>query len=110
HTRSKRDWSSDVCSSDLIRDPSHRWRRVYEWSSSEHGFHVPPSRPSFTMRLVTSSGVWISTTPTGGWPWSTTARTTRSGWFPTYADRMLSSTPDTTFFASHSPTFVHPDQ
>src|SRR5256885_6163010 len=25
-------------------------------------------------------------------------------------DRMLSSTPDTTFFALHSPTFVHPDQ
>src|SRR5207245_6406034 len=92
------------------RDPSRRWRRACGWSWSEDGFHVPPSRPSFAMQQVTLSGVWISTTPTGGWPWSTTARTTRSGWFPTYADRMLSSTPDTTFFASHSPTFVHPDQ
>src|SRR5438309_5405740 len=35
-------------------------------------------RPSVQAELqVTSSGVWISTTPTGGWPLSTTARTTR---------------------------------
>src|SRR5207249_7482689 len=28
HTRSKRDWSSDVCSSDLSRSPSRKRRRA----------------------------------------------------------------------------------
>src|SRR5437868_11892544 len=31
HTRSKRDWSSDVCSSDLIINPFRRPRRPLEW-------------------------------------------------------------------------------
>src|SRR5699024_11527098 len=31
HTRSKRDWSSDVCSSDLTaKDPFHRYNSVHE--------------------------------------------------------------------------------
>src|SRR5207249_9682807 len=30
HTRSKRDWSSDVCSSDLMGDDQVRWKNLFE--------------------------------------------------------------------------------
>src|SRR6266513_4219534 len=32
HTRSKRDWSSDVCSSDLPRNPKSIWRERFAMS------------------------------------------------------------------------------
>src|SRR5699024_7745400 len=51
HTRSKRDWSSDVCSSDLIeKDPSHRANRCPSSSPSQRGLgnlHDHPRRPAF---------------------------------------------------------------
>src|SRR5207249_9617164 len=31
HTRSKRDWSSDVCSSDLLGSPDHFALRLRKW-------------------------------------------------------------------------------
>src|SRR5699024_11460395 len=44
HTRSKRDWSSDVCSSDLTSKKSNaRWRRVSSLNGNECVF--TQSRP-----------------------------------------------------------------
>src|SRR5699024_11772779 len=46
HTRSKRDWSSDVCSSDLFRSPAEQYTGGHR---SRQGCRAtPPSRPDST--------------------------------------------------------------
>src|SRR5207249_7230360 len=62
HTRSKRDWSSDVCSSDLAFEgpwPAYRTLNVPRWTRawpSEKFYHVvysvPPERSEEAARLA----------------------------------------------------------
>src|SRR5699024_9416936 len=51
HTRSKRDWSLDVCSSDLTRESGPAWGTIAEWNFSapffeaRHWKNMTPSAP-----------------------------------------------------------------
>src|SRR5699024_4989166 len=68
HTRSKRDWSSDVCSSDLMKKEGLLWKRttgsLMNWiiSMSRKAVHI--NRPSYLLpnrsyvNRINGSGKW----------------------------------------------------
>src|SRR5207249_7799956 len=63
HTRSKRDWSSDVCSSDLSRTDPEKYRRI-AFALSVAGYFRDPSRARemtpFRLTERTRQAVWES--------------------------------------------------
>src|SRR5207249_8802895 len=61
HTRSKRDWSSDVCSSDLIKDPDGK---LTIWSSTQtpHYLH----RALAKVLAMPPAHIRVVATPNGG--------------------------------------------
>src|SRR5207249_8858079 len=61
HTRSKRDWSSDVCSSDLGRPPASTWRNASEaGGSSPDGTSSCPSAGRRVWRVPTFSADYLA--------------------------------------------------
>src|SRR3989442_11764070 len=72
HTRCGRDWSSDVCSSDLVRGPGdYRWRvdagtgvdaevhAVVVEAESRHGSRIPPGEVPGVPRVMNHGGLEI---------------------------------------------------